>query len=402
MLTKCPECGHDVSDKAEFCPNCGFVFRKPRKYNKRRRLPNGFGQISEIKGSHLRKPFRAMVTVGTNENGRPIQKLLKPVSYFSTYNEAYEALLKYNQNPYSLSKAVTMEDLYKEWSEYYFSKARSKSVKATYATAWPYASTMSSVPVHEIRVRHLRTCIDSASIKRKDQVISASPATKNRMKLLFNLMFDFAVEKEYTDKNYARDLHYGGDLSREMEEQRVGHKPYTDDEMEKLWQSVSENGFSDVILIQCYTGFRPQELAKIKVIDVDLEQNIIKGGLKTTAGRDRLVPIHPRIRDFVVRRYEEAISCGSEYLLNVKVNGEWLNLTYDRLNYRFKNIVTDLDLKGHRLHDGRAHFVTMAKKYNMDEYALKRIVGHAITDLTERVYTQRDIEWLKSEMSKIL
>ena len=23
-LIKCPECGHDVSDKAKACPNCGF------------------------------------------------------------------------------------------------------------------------------------------------------------------------------------------------------------------------------------------------------------------------------------------------------------------------------------------------------------------------------------------
>ena len=41
------------------------------------------------------------------------------------------------------------------------------------------------------------------------------------------------------------------------------------------------------------------------------------------------------------------------------------------------------------------------EKYNVDEYALKYIVGHKITDITERVYTDRDIEWLKEEMSKV-
>lgn len=55
MLVKCPECELQVSDKAPACPHCGYpmkpsVKRKPRaKNNKRRRLPNGFGQISEIK-----------------------------------------------------------------------------------------------------------------------------------------------------------------------------------------------------------------------------------------------------------------------------------------------------------------------------------------------------------------
>ena len=43
----------------------------------------------------------------------------------------------------------------------------------------------------------------------------------------------------------------------------------------------------------------------------------------------------------------------------------------------------------------------MAKKYNMDEFAIKRLVGHHISDLTERVYTQRSIDWLKNEIEKI-
>ena len=43
----------------------------------------------------------------------------------------------------------------------------------------------------------------------------------------------------------------------------------------------------------------------------------------------------------------------------------------------------------------------MAKKYNVDEYAIKRIVRHPIRDITEKVYTDRDIEWLKEEIEKI-
>ena len=31
------------------------------------------------------------------------------------------------------------------------------------------------------------------------------------------------------------------------------------------------------------------------------------------------------------------------------------------------------------------------KKYGVDEYAIKYMVGHAITDLTERVYTKTRI-----------
>lgn len=43
----------------------------------------------------------------------------------------------------------------------------------------------------------------------------------------------------------------------------------------------------------------------------------------------------------------------------------------------------------------------MAKKAEVDQYAIKYIVGHKIDDITERVYTQREPEWLKSEIEKI-
>ena len=35
----------------------------------------------------------------------------------------------------------------------------------------------------------------------------------------------------------------------------------------------------------------------------------------------------------------------------------------------------------------------------MDEYVLKLIVGHAIDDITEKVYTHRTVEQLRTEMN---
>lgn len=43
----------------------------------------------------------------------------------------------------------------------------------------------------------------------------------------------------------------------------------------------------------------------------------------------------------------------------------------------------------------------MAKNKGVDEFAIKRIVGHAIQDITENVYTVRDVEWLKQENEKV-
>ena len=77
-------------------------------------------------------------------------------------------------------------------------------------------------------------------------------------------------------------------------------------------------------------------------------------------------------------------------------------MTYDKYRHRFGNIRDGLKLNPkHRAHDPRKQFISMAKKYNLDEYAIKYIVGHRIYDVTEKVYTDRTVQWLKDEMEKI-
>lgn len=96
---------------------------------------------------------------------------------------------------------------------------------------------------------------------------------------------------------------------------------------------------------------------------------------------------------------------GSPYLLNWQTESSRKNnlqLTYPRYQKAFEAIVTALNLNPeHRPHDGRTHFVTTAKRYGVDEYAIKYMVGHKISDITEKIYTKREFEWLKTEIEKI-
>ncbi len=79
-----------------------------------------------------------------------------------------------------------------------------------------------------------------------------------------------------------------------------------------------------------------------------------------------------------------------------------IKLTYPRYQQAFELIVGALKLNPeHRPHDGRTHFVTTAKRYGVDEYAIKYMVGHKISDITEKIYTKRKFEWLKQEIEKI-
>lgn len=409
MLLQCPECELQVSDKATYCPHCGYPMqpnikpRKPRNKNhKRRRLPNGFGQISEIKNRNLRNPFRAMITVGKTPEGRPICKPLKPESYFPTYNDAYAALVEYNKNPYDLDPSITMTELYERWLPEY-----EKTVSDTKAmtSAWEYCSAAYKMRVIDVRTRHIKGCMEEgiAIVKGKEQTPSAT--MKNKIKTLFNLMLDYALEYELVDRNYSRTFKLTDETIKEIQTVKKEHIPFTDAEMDLLWAHVDDKRYVDILLIQCYSGWRPQELGLIELKDVDLENWVFTGGMKTDAGTNRPVPIHSRIQYLVARKYKEAEALGSQYLFNCtdpECNRKNIKLTYNRYQKGFNRIRDELNLNpAHRPHDGRKHFVTAAKKAGMDEYAIKYIVGHKISDLTEKTYTDREFDWLREEIEKI-
>lgn len=409
MLIQCPECELPVSDKANACPHCGYPLKpsekqkRPRKSNKRRRLPNGFGQISEIKNRNLRNPFRAMVTVGKTPEGKPICKPLKPESYFATYNDAYAALVEYNKNPYDLEPSITMQELYDKWLPEY-----EKTVKSTKSvtSAWAYCSAVYKMRVMDIRARHVKGCMEEGVAVIRGKAQHPSATMKNQIKSLFNMMLDYALEYELVDRNYSRTFNLTEETVKEIQSVKKEHIAFTDEEMDLLWANISSKQGIDIMLIQCYSGWRPQELGLLELKDVDLENWTFRGGMKTDAGENRVVPIHSRIQDLVLRKYQEAEALGSPYLLNWtdpnNRNKKNLKLTYARYQKAFERIRDELKLNpNHRPHDGRTHFVTMAKRYGVDEYAIKYMVGHKISDITEKVYTRREFAWLREEIEKI-
>ena len=217
-------------------------------------------------------------------------------------------------------------------------------------------------------------------------------------------MMDYALEYEIVDKNYARTFEISDDIIKEKEASTRSHIPFTEDEMNILWENVDKVRYVDWILMQCYMGWRPQELATLRLDEVNLDEWYMQAGMKTDAGKQRIVPIHSKVRDLLKKNYEIAQSLGSEYLLNDKGQthaGSW-KLTYDKYAKRFEKAIAELKLNPeHRPHDPRKSFVTRCKKAGVDEYGLKEMVGHSVKDITESTYTVRDVEWLRKDLEKL-
>lgn len=346
---------------------------------KRMRLPNGFGQISKINNARLRNPYRVMITVGKTDEGRPICKILKPQGYFRTYNEAYGALMQYNKRPYELD-GTTLQDAYTLWSDKYkmaVNPSRFRSISAS----WKRAAPIHSMLIRDIRPKHIRRLLDDLEGKETANIQSL-------LKQTLNMVFDYAVEHGLTDQNSARECKPVRGLAATLEKETTSHIAFNADELNVLWAHAKDPCIR-AILIQCYSGWRPDEFLSLRPENINRENLSFTGGSKTECGRNRVVPIHSKIQSLVNDAFNDY-----DYRM---FSGEYRH--YLAVFHRTMGVYglnTD-----HRPHDARKTFVTLAKQYNVNEYAIKRIVGHRISDLTERVYTERDYAWLKAEIEKI-
>lgn len=125
--------------------------------------------------------------------------------------------------------------------------------------------------------------------------MKTNASRKAKIKSVMSLMFDYAIEYELIDKNYARAFKLSKEDVKENNKIDKKHISFTEEELNILWENVESMEYVDVILIQCYSGWRPQELGLIKLSDVNLEDGFIIGGMKTDAGKERVVPIHSKI-----------------------------------------------------------------------------------------------------------
>ena len=359
------------------------MFRKKVDFMK---LPNGYGSIYKLSGKR-RKPWIVRKTVGWKID--PVTHKSKQqyitIGNYTTRADAMAALANYNENPYDIkTNSITFSDVYELWSKEHFETIVPSACR-TWKSAYSYCSSLYNMRFKDLRASHLEGAIRDADV--------GSP-TKSRMKSLFNMLYRYALKHDIVDKNYAElcDSVKNG-------EAKIIRIPFSDKEIKLLWDNL-DFPFVDMILIGIYSGWRPQELAILKVDDINLEAKTFYGGLKSDAGRNRIVPIHPAIFNLVENNYDSAIAMGSKYLFNDPNSRNGIHMTYDKYRGRFNKVNTRFGMK-HKPHDTRHTFITAAKAAGVDEYILKLIVGHSITDVTEATYTHRTIQQLYNEICKI-
>lgn len=373
--------------------------RRKTKTVKHPKLPNGFGRITEIKGRNLRKPFRAMITVGKTEEGKPIGKIL---GYYESWYDAYDALKEYHENPYELKKdSLTIEELYQKWSESYFKELTDDTSVRTVKSAWGYVTpAFRRQKVTAMTPQAIKDFIaqDAQKKDKNGKTVMASDNMKSRIKSMFNLMYDYAVMAQIIQYNPARQFSLKG-IQGKIERKRKDKNIISKDHEDILWKDI-DFGCTRMVLINIYSGWRPEEMLELEKKNIDLKNMTMKGGMKTEAGTDRTIPIHPKILPLVESYYN--LSDGDMLFYDYSKTKP-LRMTYDKYRGRFKKI---LDRHGwddlYSPSCPRHTFSTKAKEAHMSELARKKIMGHIITDVTDKHYTHLEMnKYLMEEIKKI-
>ena len=151
-----------------------------------------------------------------------------------------------------------------------------------------------------------------------------------------------------------------------------------------LWQNSMYDDCA-VVLIFLYTGMRISELSSLNTENAHLDEECpyVIGGVKTSAGKNRVIPICPKIYPLFVR------------MSHKYANNELLfPLTVDNTRRKFFHVAMNRFDLDYRPHDTRHTFITRCNELEVNDMVLKQIVGHARPGITEQVYTHRSIETL--------
>lgn len=169
----------------------------------------------------------------------------------------------------------------------------------------------------------------------------------------------------------------------------------TDTQIEALLKVCKQAYQRLFIILSVDTGMRKMETLTLRWSDIDMNDRLIVLGnidrLRTKAGRGRVIPLTNRVYDTLrdTPRESQWVFPGSDPKQHITtVKTFW------------KRVTKDANLEGVRVHDLRHTFGTRAQQAGMDPYTMRKIMGHANIQSSQR-YIHPSMEALQNAMNKL-
>ena len=374
---------------------------KRKKYP---RLPNGWGSIRYL-GKGRRNPYAVHPPTKLDESTGDITERPPALCYVDDYMVGIAVLTAYHAGTYKpgyelsvkqeISKETTLQTLsnriLSDYRKLYGVEANSPTFAQVYerfyAEKFPQGHKYSKATERSTKAAYLncKKLHDSvfAALKFNDlqSVIDSCPLKHASLELIVNLlhhMYQYAIMNDICEKDYSI-----GVKIKKADDDEKGI-PFTLDELAKIYH-VKENETAQMLIIMCLSGFRINEY---KNLYVNLDEEYFLGGSKTRAGSNRIVPIHPFIKEMVssrINQYGKILPCSAN--------------TFRR---NMEGFLAGIGIREHHTpHDCRHTFSYLCEKYEVNENDRKRMLGHTFSDITNKVYGHRDLDELKKQIQKI-
>ena len=395
--------------------------KKPKNKSNKINLPNGFGQISKLSGARrnpyaVYPPAKRVEELGPDGLMRIRYKRQPALCYVDNWTVAFMILTKYHANDYkvgdeieltkmyytkhktendidmlnrflgaysinygSLSKAAlkkkTFAEMYNEWYIHKYEreghKDYSKATIVSTANAFSHCKPLHDRPFEEITYLELQDLIDKINMK---------GSSKTNVRKMLTQLWDYAIATHQVTLNVSKGI--------KINDTSMEHgQPFSLQDILNLWEVRYTNETAAILLIMIFSGFRITEYMEME--EINLEEGYFKGGIKTEAGRGRIVPIHSAIRDLVE--------------IQMAKHGKLIPFSSSTLKNRMHDIcnVTHIVEDEHTLHDTRHTFSMLGELFITNKDDHKRMMGHAINDITRGVYGHRTLYDLRQSIEEI-
>ena len=361
----CKKCKKEIPEESKFCNLCGAKQVRERSARKR-----GNGQGTVYKDSNGK--WIAEYTIGWDEGDGKLSRKKRKKRGFATKAEAIAYLPNLKQDLPQQDMNVKFKDLYKKWMD----RHQEKVVKSTincYKSAYKYFSPLYYVEIAKIRTEHMQKCIDECP---------HGTRTKENMKALGTSLWRYAMQLDIVDRNYAEYLY----IKKEEQAEKIA---FSKEHLDTMWANVDKVPNIKYVLLLCYTGMRLSEMLGAMTENYYPEDGYFITGIKTDAGKKRVITISPKIRPFF-----DDFGKGKHLFTELSAKKFRGDLYYPALQ---ELGLDPLDEEGDHIytpHCCRHTFATLMKDVPAPPTDKQKLIGHAKFEMTAH-YTHTDLESLK-------
>ena len=409
------------------------------KFKKR---ANGKGSAIFL-GNNREKPWGARITIGKDKNGIAIRHYidtfeteLDALVCLETYHKnpypiyikesKYNRIVTFPKNPYPLIPVVnpkkeniekikkdnyTFKQLFEKFKETKMLTKEEEQIEKKYHIRpknKPYSRNYcrgmitafhNSEALYDIVYKELRASDFNKHLKESKKGIDS----QRQMVNLYLNLDKFALEEDIIEKGYAQFI---PTISNKKEVKKAKNKTireekvFTYEQIDYLWNLKTRSSglrqrskkerelfIRDFWLMLLYSGMRADELLSLYTANIFLDDNYFIGGLKTEAGINREVPIHPDVKHL----YEKYYNPNNEFLF-MQPNGNKIDYDYYLYHYTYNFKDLHPELAGHTAHDARHTLRNELRKLNVKDIIINSIIGHSNDDVGEDIYSHVSIE----------